>query len=423
MKEQWLNNLKKRSEAFERKSPDGLWNDVMQSLEARGVVKRKRNTVSLVLRRAAAVAAVLLLAVMGFVVLHNDETSLQNDVPENSNIVAGAKNVEKPMPVEMQLRASTEVPVIANNMSRKPVRIATEEADNPMHQLGDSADVVEANKVNNKSDEEKEVRNGGHASVMDNYADRQQRRERDVPDIYRGNKGVHTAGKWSAGIYASNMTGNNASAIGYRNFRMSINPFGNMPKQETWTTNAMANIMFNNLNRVPETKVKHHLPLRFGANVKYAFTDRWSLESGVAYTLLKSELTSGVAQDYYTTEQTIHYLGIPLKVHFTVWQNRHFRVYANAGGMMEIPLSAKNVTDYVTGGQSAGNHSEDIEIDRLQWSVSCAAGFQYNFMKNLGVYVEPGVGYYFDDGCDVLTIYKDKPLNFNLQVGLRLELK
>ena len=219
------------------------------------------------------------------------------------------------------------------------------------------------------------------------------------------------------------MTGNDASAIGYRNFRMGTNPFGNMPKQETWTTNAMANIMFNNLNKVPETKVKHHLPLRFGANVKYSLTSRWGLESGVAYTLLKSELTSGEAQDYYTSEQTIHYLGIPLKVHFTVWQNSRFRVYANAGGMMEIPLSAKVETTYVTGSQSVGSHSEDVEIDRLQWSVSGAVGIQYNFIKNLGVYIEPGVGYYFDDGNDVLTIYKDKPFNFNMQIGLRFELE
>mgnify|MGYP001778029164 CR=1 FL=1 len=90
---------------------------------------------------------------------------------------------------------------------------------------------------------------------------------------------------------------------------------------------------------------------------------------------------------------------------------------------MEIPLSAKVETTYVTGSQSVGSHSEDVEIDRLQWSVSGAVGIQYNFIKNLGVYIEPGVGYYFDDGNDVLTIYKDKPFNFNMQIGLRFELE
>lgn len=422
MKEQWLNNLKERSEAFERKTPDGLWDGVMQSLEERGVVRKKRNIMPLVLRRGMVAAAVLLSAVIGFVVLHNDEISLQKNMPKESKAVAETESVEKTASVEVVHHTLALQQPIINDRSSKYVQMAAEETKAPEQQFGDSTFVVKDSDVANKSVEEQDVRNAH--SVMDNYAERQRHAGREIPGMYRGDKTSEGGnGKWSAGIYASNMTGNDASAIGYRNFRMGTNPFGNMPKQETWTTNAMANIMFNNLNKVPETKVKHHLPLRFGANVKYSLTSRWGLESGVAYTLLKSELTSGEAQDYYTSEQTIHYLGIPLKVHFTVWQNSRFRVYANAGGMMEIPLSAKVETTYVTGSQSVGSHSEDVEIDRLQWSVSGAVGIQYNFIKNLGVYIEPGVGYYFDDGNDVLTIYKDKPFNFNMQIGLRFELE
>lgn len=37
----------------------------------------------------------------------------------------------------------------------------------------------------------------------------------------------------------------------------------------------------------------------------------------------------------------------------------------------------------------------------------------------VGVYVEPGLSYYFDDGTDIKTIYKDKPLNLNLNFELR----
>lgn len=38
----------------------------------------------------------------------------------------------------------------------------------------------------------------------------------------------------------------------------------------------------------------------------------------------------------------------------------------------------------------------------------------------VGVYVEPGLSYYFDDGTDMKTIYKDKPLNLNLNHGRAL---
>ena len=89
---------------------------------------------------------------------------------------------------------------------------------------------------------------------------------------------------------------------------------------------------------------------------------------------------------------------------------------------MEIPLSGKTATNYVNNGSIVDSEQQDVDIDKLQWSVSGSAGLQYNFIDWLGVYVEPGVKYYFDDGSDVLTIYKDKPLNFSLQFGLRFTL-
>ena len=56
----------------------------------------------------------------------------------------------------------------------------------------------------------------------------------------------------------------------------------------------------------------------------------------------------------------------------------------------------------------------------MQCSLNAAAGLQFNILPNLGVYAEPGVGYYFNNGSKVETIYKEKPFNFNLKAGLRL---
>ena len=63
-----------------------------------------------------------------------------------------------------------------------------------------------------------------------------------------------------------------------------------------------------------------------------------------------------------------------------------------------------------------------IEEKPFQWSVNAAAGLQFNFSSLVGLYVEPGVSYYFDDGSSLKTIYKEKPLNFNLNLGIRLSL-
>ena len=49
-----------------------------------------------------------------------------------------------------------------------------------------------------------------------------------------------------------------------------------------------------------------------------------------------------------------------------------------------------------------------------------AVGAQYNIGKHLGIYLEPGIAYYFDDGSALPTIRKDNPCNFTLQAGVRL---
>ena len=56
----------------------------------------------------------------------------------------------------------------------------------------------------------------------------------------------------------------------------------------------------------------------------------------------------------------------------------------------------------------------------LQFSALASVGAQYNFNRRVGIYVEPGFAYYFDDGSDIETIRKDNPANLTLQAGIRL---
>ena len=65
---------------------------------------------------------------------------------------------------------------------------------------------------------------------------------------------------------------------------------------------------------------------------------------------------------------------------------------------------------------------ENRTVKPLQWSANASMGMQFNINKTVGLYAEPGISYYFDNGSDIKTIYGDKPLNFNLNVGLRFRL-
>mgnify|MGYP000691818471 FL=1 len=66
----------------------------------------------------------------------------------------------------------------------------------------------------------------------------------------------------------------------------------------------------------------------------------------------------------------------------------------------------------MTNGGERTSENTSLDVNPLQWSVTAAAGAQVNFTSRLGLYVEPGVAYYFDDHSGVETIRKRTPVQF-----------
>lgn len=164
------------------------------------------------------------------------------------------------------------------------------------------------------------------------------------------------------------------------------------------------------LQRDCKETTKHNMPVSFGATVSYALNDRLALTSGLVYTLATSSFEHGMSSNASKDEQTLHYVGIPLTASYTVWSNSWLKTYVNAGGQADFNVSAKVETE---------GHTTDIDKDRAQLSVGAAVGVQLNVVKQMGVYVEPGMRYYFDNGSNVQTVFKEHPCNFSLQMGLR----
>lgn len=164
------------------------------------------------------------------------------------------------------------------------------------------------------------------------------------------------------------------------------------------------------LQRDCKETTKHNMPVSFGATVSYALNDRLALTSGLVYTLATSSFEHGTSSNASKDEQTLHYVGIPLTASYTIWSNSWLKTYVNAGGQADFNVSAKVETE---------GHTTNIDNDRAQLSVGAAAGVQLNVIKQMGVYVEPGMRYYFDNGSNVQTVFKEHPCNFSLQMGLR----
>ena len=162
-----------------------------------------------------------------------------------------------------------------------------------------------------------------------------------------------------------------------------------------------------------EERQNFYQPISFGLSVNIPISSKFSVSTGVVYTRLSSDFTSIANSLVYERQQKLHYVGIPLTVQYNVWQWHGLNVYATAGGQADF-----NVKAYMT---TEGTETK-LEKDNLQWSVNAALGVQYNFIPQLGIYVEPGIKHYFDNSSHISNYFKYKPTNFNLQLGVRVNL-
>ena len=152
-------------------------------------------------------------------------------------------------------------------------------------------------------------------------------------------------------------------------------------------------------------ETKHHQPISVGMQVGFHLLPKLKLSTGLVYTKVSSDFISGVSDTRTVSTQDLHYIGIPLNLSYSVWEYKGLHTYVTAGG--EGAVNIKNHTE--TDGEV-----KESKRDKMQWSTNASVGIQYDFIPQLGVYVEPGMKYYFDNGSQIENIFKDKKLNLSL---------
>ena len=163
-----------------------------------------------------------------------------------------------------------------------------------------------------------------------------------------------------------------------------------------------------------EERQKHYLPIAIGLSVSYSLSTKWSLSSGIIYTRLHSDFASIINGSAISQEQILHYLGIPLNAQYQLFHRGGLNIYLSAGAEADYNIKTYLASEGVT---------QHLNRDRLQFSVQGGVGLQYNILPQFGLYAEPGVKHYFDNGSRLRNYFKDQPTSFNLQLGLRLNLK
>lgn len=425
MGDSWKHSLRNRMEDFEMAEPEGLWNRIEESLPARvpfsmvPVRKKRRRGLWLGVSGgiAAGLALVLLLGRGGdmlspvqddyIAVVEETEQPSAAAMPDESGHEYGGTEGERAViaVVRDAESAESDEAVIQEDVI-EDVRISASEDKTSVYDVENQINEDEyAENVESSRDGKSAVKEESAENKVATETYKERFLSAEVEDVRRR--------RWTAGLIASNVPfGKASSSSGFQNVapartdaEVQAQPFGD--------------ISAFNMNRKTATSVQHYQPIRAGVMVSYSFAERWSLETGVTYSYLFSKFRSGSDSYYYRRTQSLHFVGIPLNVNFSVWKNDFLDVYLSAGGLMEKCVAGNRVTTNVYGTLTGEPQSEKVGVNPLQWSVSASAGVQYRFSPWAGIFLEPGASYYFANGSGVESAYTARPFSFNIELGLR----
>ena len=188
------------------------------------------------------------------------------------------------------------------------------------------------------------------------------------------------------------------------------------------TRSVIMRIVLNNANKSDEDKIlrtsRHQMPVTWSLALKYRLNRRIGLESGLSYSRLTSDFEMGADGNSIREQQTIHYLGIPMKGVYNMYSGKRWGLYGSLGLTTEIPVRSTLHSDYFVNGLYEASDKTTIRTP-WQWSLGTGLGLQYHLTPNLGFFVEPSLQYYIPMKTDIETFRTEHPFTFSLPLGIR----
>ena len=422
MKRNWKEDIHDRLGNFETDAPDGLWEAIHQRMAQTERAQAEKRPAPFVLqpalRRTACAAAACLALVVGYQYFADGGKETANGVKQagGDGMIAVGGTVASDNSRYVASKPAT-ASIVATNLAG--VRVAkngvTPAAVYAQTQNDESAQISTPQHLNTSTSQHPNPSTSQHPtpSTSQPHTPSTSLLAYTPADNSRG-RHEGAAARWTLSTSAT--TGMGASSV-TNSTATYVEAVG--PDNVIWADNPQLGIGIFNQGKSVKTEYKHRLPVRVGFNVAYRLTDRLSVESGVSYTRLSSDMKDGTKDNYSSGSQKLDYIGVPLNVKYRAFGYRRLSVYASAGLLTEKCVSGKTTHEYVISGEKKKHEAEDVAAKPWQLSVNAALGAQFDVLRNVGVYVEPGVSYYFDDRSTLSTIYKEKPLNFNLNLGVR----
>lgn len=432
----WTSKLQDQLAGYQESVSHDLWAGIEQSLAHSETGKKAR--IVYFKRWSAAAAAVALLGIGGsYVYLHQEDVEKGN-LQLASHAVSPSHAVSASHVVSADLQSAASSVAVRQSASshavsadlqsaaskRKMGNTLVEESENEISLLAENSDPAEPiseDKATDSSTDHKTLTRSTDHKVLtrstDNHA------AAYASQSYHFEKNEEVSG-WSMQLYAENLTpslgGVNSDTSGsYRDYShgtMAEPMPGVIPDPTAGGIYGEEYLLasYKAIQRNQQGNAKHHAPVSVGLQVAFGIAPRLSLSTGLVYTRTSSDFYPYAPSSSYNVHQVLHYVGIPVGLNYEFWQSGGFHAYVMAGA--EADYNVKNDTE------EEGVKKENAKRDRVQLSGKASLGAQYDITPKVGLYIEPGAKYYFDNGSHVENTFKDKKLNFNLQFGLRFNL-
>lgn len=426
MKTNWQKDIHDRLGSYEKDAPEGLWEGISRELpklnDGGMLTDKPQRTAKFRMWRVAGVAVAASVAlVIGYNFLGNDvqdNINIPTNTTKHPNILASNK---KPIGNEPTGVCAEQATHSADDLLSDQPKLANASTEQPT--LANASTETNVKEIGSKEENSKKENGQTEVKPEKREDNRMLRKNQDdallaYNDVTERSGSTDAPSRWSVSTGAMGGLGASGTTTAYGDYLVLSCP-GVMDTKDS----PMLDMSSVNRDEETKTEYEHHLPIRIGLSVAYALTDRLSISSGLTYTRLSSDIKDASRESKYIGEQRLHYVGIPVNVSYKVASSRWISLYGTAGVLAEKCVSGTTDEGYVENNTMKYTNTHDISSKPLQMSVNAGVGIQFDFIDNVGIYAEPGLSYYFDDGSALQTIYKEKPLNFNLNVGVRFKLE
>ena len=400
MRKDWKDELRNSLENYQATEPEGLWSAVQQGLPA----SRTETTASFALALALACAAALLIILLPPAARESELQVLPAADQQLTQLTLPATPVIPATPVQ---HSSPVLPTETPDLPTEPQQ---------QHQVSPAQSATQTQAAQAATDEPPALPDELQQSQPQSDSQDLEEEQPSPSSISRRKPAINLIAR-ASGSLSSQSSALSYGALPGSDIATSLNSLS----YSDLAYRNFSSLVTSNLGSEVSTHTIHRQPVRFAIEAELMLNKRLGLVSGLCYTRLVSDLTSG-GENYYHTVQKLDYLGIPLRLNWHLLDSRDFTFYAGVGAMAEKCVAGSAMTSYSLYGQSLQGERLSVMDQPLVFSLDTSLGLGIGLWNSASLVIEPGLSWHIPDCGTLRNTYRDRPLNFSLSIALRYRL-